>query len=185
MAPTTKNMKRSSDMGDKKQKAMTTLSWAKGKVPRRRLPEKENATVFVTRYQAAPMELVEIIRRGLSPDDLTSTSAAMHLPQERIFRMLKMPSSTIKRKLASQKRFSPEQSEHLLGLQKLIGQVEVMVAESGRDTRAFNAATWVAQWLDEACPALGNQKPGDFMDTGTGQELVSNLLAQMQSGAYA
>ena len=67
----------------------------------------------------------------------------------------------------------------------MIGQVEVMVAESGADAESFDAAAWVARWLDEVSPALGNKRPGEFMDTVAGQEIVSNLLAKMQSGAYA
>ena len=34
-------------------------------------------------------------------------------------------------------------------------------------------------------PALGGERPVELMDTMEGQTLVSNLLAQMQSGAYA
>ena len=34
-------------------------------------------------------------------------------------------------------------------------------------------------------PALGGDKPADYMDTIEGQRIVSNLLAMMQSGAYA
>jgi uncharacterized protein (DUF2384 family) len=34
-------------------------------------------------------------------------------------------------------------------------------------------------------PALGGTRPLDLMDTMTGQALVSQVLAQMQSGAYA
>ena len=42
-----------------------------------------------------------------------------------------------------------------------------------------------AQWLEEINPALGGKAPGEFLDTADGRELVSRLIAQMQSGAYA
>jgi hypothetical protein len=32
---------------------------------------------------------------------------------------------------------------------------------------------------------LGGDKPADYMDTIEGQRIVANLLAMMQSGAYA
>lgn len=140
---------------------------------------------FVRVYQLSPVDLIAAIRRGLPSKELVRTSQAMHLPNEHIYRMLRLPASTTKRKLSLGERFSPEQSERLLGLQRLIGQAEVMLSDSGENVEAFDAPGWVASWLEEASPALGNRKPGDFMDTVTGQGIVSNLLAKMQSGAYA
>jgi len=140
---------------------------------------------FVRVYEFGPMEMVVVIRKGLSSKELVRTSRALHLPKEHIYKMLRLPPSTTKRKLTQNEAFSPDQSERILGLQKLIGQVEVMVAESGDPNVAFDAGAWVARWLDEPSPALGNQKPGDFMDTVAGQAMVANLLAKMQSGAYA
>ena len=58
------------------------------------------------------------------------------------------------------------------------------VEESG-DPTDFDAPAWTATWLDRPLPALGGRKPADFMDTAEGQQLVSNLIARMQSGAYA
>ncbi len=140
---------------------------------------------FIELYRADPMERVGVIRRGVSPAALILTSAAMQLPQRRVYDMLRLPVSTTKRKTALEKPFSPEQSERILGLQRLIGQVEAMLAESGDGTRAFDAPAWVARWLETPVPALGNERPGTLMDTVAGQEIVSNLLARMQSGAYA
>jgi uncharacterized protein (DUF2384 family) len=96
-----------------------------------------------------------------------------------------LPGSTVRRKLTANKPLPLAQSERLLGLQRVIGLVEVMIAESGDDDKTFDAPGWMARWLDEASPALGNKKPGEFMDTMAGQELVSTLLARMQSGVFA
>ncbi|HUX91737.1 MAG TPA: MbcA/ParS/Xre antitoxin family protein [Gallionellaceae bacterium] len=67
---------------------------------------------------------------------------------------------------------------------KLVEQVQVMVDQSG-DTTGFDAAKWVARWIDEPSPALGGKKPASYMDTVEGQERVFNLIARMQSGTYA
>ena len=67
---------------------------------------------------------------------------------------------------------------------RLVGQVQSMVNDSG-DPRGFNAAEWVARWLEEPLAALGGQKPVELMDTTEGQTMVSNLLARIQSGTYA
>ncbi len=55
-----------------------------------------------------------------------------------------------------------------------------MVEESG-ETDSFNAAEWLAQWLEEPLPALADGRPVDLMDTAEGQAIVSNLLARMQA----
>lgn len=66
----------------------------------------------------------------------------------------------------------------------LIGHLEAMVQESG-DPNGFDPAAWMARWLNEPLPALGGARPIDLMDTMEGQALVSTVLAQLQSGAYA
>lgn len=62
--------------------------------------------------------------------------------------------------------------------------MQKIVAESGTPD-GFDAARWTADWLEEPNPALGGRPPGEFMDTADGRALVSGLVAQMQSGAYA
>ena len=140
---------------------------------------------FAAAFEIDPISRVVAIRKGVSSAELVRTSRAMGLPKERIYRMLRLPASTSKRKLAQQASFPPEQSERILGLQRLIGQVEVMVAESGAGGQPFDAGAWIARWLDQPSPALGNKAPGEFLDTIAGQEIIATLLAQMQSGAYA
>lgn len=65
----------------------------------------------------------------------------------------------------------------------LIDQVKRMVAESG-NPQGFDAAKWLGEWLDQPNSALGGEMPSMYLGTAAGQEIVSRLLAQMQSGAY-
>jgi len=92
--------------------------------------------------------------------------------------------STFNRKLANRQVLSRDESERVLGLAKLVGQVQVMVEQSG-DVRGFNANHWFANWIDTPVPALGGHRPCEYLDTAEGRDLVSGLLAKMQSGAYA
>lgn len=124
-------------------------------------------------------------RRGVPSSDLVLVSRAMGRPNEYLYRILNFPVATAKRKLKTGEKISPEQSERLIGLQRIIGHVETMMEESGVRGEPFDAPSWVADWLDRPCPALGNKRPADLMDTRMGQEVIEGLLAQMQSGAYA
>jgi hypothetical protein len=69
-------------------------------------------------------------------------------------------------------------------LRQLIEQVEVMVAESG-NPEGFRAADWVSGWLETPNPSLDGKCPSAYVDQPGGPELLSRLLAQMQSSAYA
>jgi uncharacterized protein (DUF2384 family) len=97
---------------------------------------------------------------------------------------LRLSRATVNRKVRSEGTLSQDESERVLGMASLIGQVQTMVEESGQ-MEGFNAAEWLAHWLFQPLPALGGNTPASFMDSIEGQKMVSNLLAMTQSGAYA
>lgn len=130
------------------------------------------------------LELIDFIREGVPPRDFKEMVKRMNAPQGRVVRILGVSIATINRKSANNENLSPAYSERVVGLAKLIGQVDLMVKRSG-DPEGFDAATWVSRWLEQPIPALGGKMPADFMDTSSGQEVVSNLLSMMESGAYA
>ncbi len=140
--------------------------------------------IFTKMYRASPLERINLIRQGVPAALVIQTGKEMGVPKEKVLSILHFPRATVNRRLKSNEALPTEYSERIIGLQKLIGQVETMVAESGDPTN-FNAAHWVANWLEQPVAALNNAKPADYMDTIEGQELVSSLLAMMQSGAYA
>jgi uncharacterized protein (DUF2384 family) len=69
-------------------------------------------------------------------------------------------------------------------VEKLVAQVQTMVEESG-NPNGFDAGRWVQGWLQKPLPALGGRRPVEYMSTQEGRELVAQLLAMAQSGAYA
>lgn len=139
---------------------------------------------FATAFLATPVERFEIIQRGIPAGDVGEIAGLMNLPRERLYNILSFPSSTVKRKTARKEALTPEMSARLLGVEKLIGQVEVMIEESG-DPTGFDAAKWVAQWIETPTAALGGKTPATYLVNEEGFGIVSNLLARMQSGGYA
>jgi putative toxin-antitoxin system antitoxin component (TIGR02293 family) len=135
-------------------------------------------------YRATGLERVQLIREGVPAERIERLVRRIGIPKERLYATLHLPRSTVERKIRNKEMLCPEHSERLIGLERLIGQVEAMVGLSG-DARGFDASRWVGQWLERPLPALGGAKPGDLMDTMQGQELVARLLAQALSGAYA
>lgn len=134
---------------------------------------------------AAPIySVVEAVKTGVSPKMLSVLSSEMGIPMVGMAERLGLASSTVRNKSASSKLLSTDDSEKVIGMSRLIGQVQAMVNEAG-NPEGFDAAAWLANWMEQGLPALGGRKPSEYMDTAVGQALVSQLLAQIRSGAYA
>lgn len=143
-----------------------------------------SVTDFAGVYRLLPTERIEIVKNGIPAGEVLKIAKTMGRPKERLFKVLGLPRATIDRKARANQRLTVEQAERVIGLSKLVGQVQVMVEQSG-DPSGFDAAKWVADWLDKPLPALGGRFPAEYMDTAEGRELISSLLAKIQCGAYA
>ena len=117
-------------------------------------------------------------------ETLLKAADDMGLNEKQIQALLRLRIPSSKWKAATRQVLHNQDASSVVGLLKLIGQVEVMVEESGI-SRDFVAARWLARWMDTPNPALGGKLPSHFMYLHEGQQLLSGLLAQTQSGAYA
>ncbi|MFT3665972.1 antitoxin Xre-like helix-turn-helix domain-containing protein [Piscinibacter sp.] len=159
----------------------------------RATPGRESALQDLIAGQAAayavvggfdPVDRIGIVKAGLPAQLLATLASDMQVPRERLYAWLGIARTTANRKVKDKDLLSQDESERALGITRLVGQVQTIVSESG-NPEGFDAARWTAQWLDQPNDALGGRPPGEFMDTADGRALVSGLVAQMQSGAYA
>jgi putative toxin-antitoxin system antitoxin component (TIGR02293 family) len=134
-------------------------------------------------YKTEPLERIRILKEGVLARAAKWMVADLAMPAALTFQALDVPISTINRKAKTRAFLSQDEGERVLGLAKLVGQVEAMV-KGVDDADGFDARAWTARWLSEPLPALGGARPLDFMDTMEGQALVSDTLARVQSGAY-
>jgi putative toxin-antitoxin system antitoxin component (TIGR02293 family) len=135
-------------------------------------------------YAITPMGRVDLVKQGVPPEALGLLAADMGITKEQLYATLGVPRATMERKLRQRRRLNQDESERVVGVARLVGQVAQMVRESG-ELKGFDAPRWVAAWLERPLPALGGARPGELMDTAEGREIVSGLVAQLQSGAYA
>ncbi|GAB3538495.1 hypothetical protein GCM10027343_04360 [Noviherbaspirillum agri] len=147
-------------------------------------PAEVSVTDSRALYTSTPDVRVQIIKRGVNAAEVRDLVRKMDVSQDKIYRFLRLSPATVNRKVQAKGRLSTDDSERVVGMSQLIGQVETMVAQSG-NPEGFDAAKWVAQWLESPLPALNGQRPAEYLDTIEGQRMISNLLAMMQSGAYA
>lgn len=135
-------------------------------------------------YLASPAERIRLIREQVPASRLKDLSDEMHISQEHLLDMLNLPRASVQRKSRQGATLTTEQGERVIGLECLIGQVAIMVEESGNRIR-FDAACWVGWWLDQPIPALGGARPSEFVGILTGQKLLSEVLLQSQAGVFA
>ncbi len=142
------------------------------------------SALYHTAFSATPMERIAWIRRGLAAKDALEIVAGLSMPRAWAFEGLGISHRAVARKAARDQMLSATESERVLGLAKLIGQVAAMVAGSG-GAAGFNPAAWLSDWLISPLPALGRYRPLELMDTIEGQRLISNTLKQIEVGTYA
>ena len=135
-------------------------------------------------YRASVIDRMSLVKQGVPSRYLRVLATLMQIPVDRLYRTLGLVRPTIDRKMRLSRPLSADESERVLGLARLIGQAQSMIEESGRPGD-FDAAKWIAKWLDRPLPALGGRIPAEFMVTADGRHCVADLLAQQQSGTYA
>jgi putative toxin-antitoxin system antitoxin component (TIGR02293 family) len=136
-----------------------------------------------TFFHASPLERIRIIKQGVPAKFVVVISVSMKMSKETLYGALNLARATIDRKVSKKQLLDQDESERVLAMTRLVGQADSIVRDSGT-TEGFSAAEWVAAWLQRPHPALGGRRPGELMDTADGRDLVTDLLARQQSGAY-
>jgi len=158
-----------------------SLSIAEGRSLNWFTPTEEG---FVMLYKAPVLTQVEWVKSGLGAGTAKVILGQLRVPKGEALTALQIPAATVNRKAKTNAPLSAAEGERVLGVGRLLGQLQTMVRESG-NPEGFDAPAWLSAWMSAPVPALGGARPLDLMGTMTGQALVSQVLAQMQSGAYA
>ena len=98
---------------------------------------------LIALYAMDPMLRVGLVRAGVPSTLLVRLSEKMAISKEQLYATIGVPRATANRKVRGHKTLSQDESERLLGIARLVGQVESMVQDS-RDPEDFDAAKWVA-----------------------------------------
>lgn len=150
--------------------------------PRSRVDHSTDA--YLQLYRASVMDRIGMITRGIPATEARRWLDMPVLGRNVTYEALDLPVATFNKKVKGNAKLSPAESERVVGFARLVGQVEAMVEDAAEPLR-FEPRAWLARWLSEPLPALGNARPIDFMNTMEGQSLVSQKLAQVAGGAYA
>lgn len=105
----------------------------------------------------------------------------MGMPTKQLAEILGFSATTLARKIRDHQTLDLRQGEIAIGLVRLVGQIEAL-QEPGDEQ--IDAAAWLANWILSPVSALGNALPADFLDTSTGQQMISQMLAAVVHGSY-
>lgn len=138
---------------------------------------------YLAVYRASAQDRIGVVRAGIRSSLAKRIVDDLDMPVLLTYEALHLPLATMNRKVTTDALLRPDEGERILGLAKLVGQVEFM-AQGVEDAEGFDARVWTSRWLREPMPAFGGATPLDYMGTMEGQALVSDTLARIQSGAY-
>lgn len=158
---------------------MTTIPTVRKRAPR----NEDSPFHFMDLYRATPFDRIVFIKEGVPARNVKLLSSCLRFDQNVMFEALNLKTATVNRKAARNEKLSIEDGERVVGLAKLVGQLEAMLEDAGSEAD-FDAPAWMSRWLREPLPALRGGKPIDLLDTMEGQAVVSRALGQIQSGAY-
>ena len=159
-------------------------------MPRAGAPVRRKAKGGVTSfsylglYRSAPSDRIALIKGGLEASDANIIITYISGSKNEALRAVDISHATMNRWVKAHAKLPPAESERILGVGRLVGQIQAMVEESG-NPKGFDARAWLTRWLSEPLAALGGACPRDLLDTIEGQRMVSEALARMRSGAYA
>lgn len=138
-------------------------------------------------HDLQPIERIALVKPGIPLRIAAQVAQDMRVSIRRLFAIISV-GSPYRQRLAIAKQALPlESSERLMGLIRLIGQVERIMKDSSPSCtkEGFKSAEWFGQWVAKPHSALGGRKPEEYVDTVDGRLVLSNLLSQMQSGVFA
>ncbi|QWT21958.1 MbcA/ParS/Xre antitoxin family protein [Bacillus sp. NP157] len=148
---------------------------------------RDSTIPYLSIAASSPSEKSNIVRDGLSTAFVKQMATDLMIDQSVLTDSMGIARSTFTRKARKQEVLSSGESAVVLGLARIVGEIERILTESGdpEQLKTFDLTEWVGAWLREPVAALGGLPPLAYMDNPYGQETVLQLVGQMQSGAFA
>ncbi len=111
---------------------------------------------------------------GITKSDFIAVAAMTGLNLTEFSKFLPVSKRTIE-KVKDQELLSPQVSDRVLQIATLYQQgIEV-----------FGNTSTFKEWMNSSIIALGDKKPIDFMNNGTGIAIIHDLLGRIEHGVYS
>jgi putative toxin-antitoxin system antitoxin component (TIGR02293 family) len=121
------------------------------------------------------LELMPVIRQGLSPASLESVSRKMDLSPRETGESLGFAKRTLTRRLREKQPLTPEESERVVRLVRVLVQAIEVLGSLEKARR----------WLQKSNRALGGEIPLRLLDNDIGGNAVLEELGRIEHGVFA
>lgn len=139
------------------------------------VPEVLGGELFLERSIAKSGALAELVREGLPVKALLLLAERLDLRQAEIAEKIGIPLRTLTRRMASDSRLTPAESDRTVRL----AQVFATAAET------LGSTEQAAEWLKTPNRALRGGAPLDQLDTDPGVREVEDVLGRIAYGVYS
>jgi putative toxin-antitoxin system antitoxin component (TIGR02293 family) len=119
--------------------------------------------------------IIELIRKGLPATSIDYVAGLLSLSRAALLDAIKIPASTIERRLRTGEALSAEESDRVSRVAKVVRRA---VAVFGDDAEG-------KAWMTDTISSLGGKTPLSLLDTMEGYELVVATLYRIEYGVYA
>jgi putative toxin-antitoxin system antitoxin component (TIGR02293 family) len=119
-------------------------------------------------------QIIESIRKGLPAAAIDYAAGLLSLSRAAFLDELKIPLSTVERRLRTGETLSAEESDRVSRVAKVLR----------RAVEVFSDQAQGAAWMTDHIPSLGGKTPLSLLDTMEGCELVTNTLSRIEYGVY-
>jgi putative toxin-antitoxin system antitoxin component (TIGR02293 family) len=136
---------------------------------------RETSAMLGLKQTVRPLEFVMLIRKGLPSAALKSVAKHMDLSALATVESLGLAKRTIARRLQEKKPLSPEESERLVRLARVLAQA----------TEVLGSVEKARRWLQKPSRALGGEVPIRMLDTDVGATAVTQELGRIDYGVFA
>lgn len=121
-------------------------------------------------------EVQNYIRFGFMAGEIPFTTGLIGLSQKSFAEKIGLSNRTLQRKIKSNKRLSPEESDRLFRIQKLTSAALALFEG--------NIAA-MQQWLKTPLTALNGETPLAYSDTEPGSQFVLDLITRIEHGVFS
>ena len=101
-------------------------------------------------YRASPIKREAPIHKSISAATTKHILNDFRIPFSTSCIALDLSKSTVNRKAAAAAALPADVTKRVLGVTRLIGQVESIVQKSG-EPEGFDAVSWLSEWLARSC----------------------------------
>lgn len=126
-------------------------------------------------FTGDPADIIRNMRSGTFADMIPGLAARLGVTQDGLFRLLRLPHSTMKARISKNDTLSSSEQDRLYRTEKVLART-LAVLEDERSART---------WLLQANRSLGGEAPLAMLDTEAGYELVLDTLGRIEYGVVA